>query len=80
MPTPAKTHCANTRNFVSSPLPTSDHQRIHIDRNQDGTRDWRELTVQRDKVIQVSDSNADGRADALRTIQEYHSEVTGIVA
>ncbi|MGI9244053.1 MAG: DUF7133 domain-containing protein, partial [Verrucomicrobiales bacterium] len=50
------------------------------DRNRDGKRDWQDLTVQRDNVTIVSDSDGDGRADSLRRLKEFHSEVTGIVA
>ncbi|MFT5105342.1 MAG: quinoprotein glucose dehydrogenase, partial [Pseudoalteromonas tetraodonis] len=50
------------------------------DRNSDGTRDWRDLMVQRDKVLQLGDTDGDGKAEAIRIMKEYHSEVTGIVA
>ena len=48
------------------------------DRNRDGLRDWRDLTVQKDNVTRVSDVDGDGLADSLRILNEYHSEVTGI--
>lgn len=50
------------------------------DRNGDGQRDWRDLTVQKDNVTRVSDNDRDGTAETLHTIGEFHSEVTGIAA
>ena len=50
------------------------------DRNNDGVKDWKDLTVQKDAVYQVSDQNNDGSADQIKTLGEYHSEVTGIAA
>lgn len=50
------------------------------DRNGDGTKDWRDLTVQKDSVVQVSDKDGDGKGEAIRTLDEYHTEVTGIAA
>ena len=50
------------------------------DRNNDGVKDWKDLTVQKDAVFQVSDQNNDGSADQIETLGEYHSEVTGIAA
>ena len=50
------------------------------DRNNDGVRDWRDLTVQKDSVVQVADRDGDGTAEAMRTLGEYHTEVTGIAA
>ena len=50
------------------------------DRNNDGKRDWRDLTVQKDSVVQVSDKDGDGKGEAIRILDEYHTEVTGIAA
>ena len=50
------------------------------DRNSDGVRDWRDLTVQKDSVVQVVDRNGDGTGESMRTLAEYHTEVTGIAA
>ena len=50
------------------------------DRNNDGTRDWRDLTVQKDSVVRVSDKDGDGKGEAIRILDEYHTEVTGIAA
>ena len=50
------------------------------DRNGDGTRNWKDLTVQKDSVIRVADEDGDGKGETLRTLDEYHTEVTGIAA
>lgn len=50
------------------------------DRNKDGKRDWQDLTVQKDSVVQVTDANGDGKGDGFRALGEYHTEVTGIAA
>ena len=50
------------------------------DRNNDGVKDWKDLTVQKDAVYQVSDKDNNGSADQIKVLGEYHSEVTGIAA
>lgn len=50
------------------------------DRNGDGTRNWKDLTVQKDSVIRVADEDGDGKGETIRTLDEYHTEVTGIAA
>jgi len=50
------------------------------DRNEDGVRDWRDLTVQRDAARQVVDKDGDGKGDTIRDVGEYFTEVTGITA
>ncbi len=50
------------------------------DRNNDGVRDWRDLTVQKDSVVQVVDKDGDGTGEAMRILGEYNTEVTGIAA
>ncbi|MFL2478632.1 MAG: hypothetical protein ACJ0K4_03680 [Verrucomicrobiales bacterium] len=48
------------------------------DRNNDGKKDWKDLTVQKDMVYQVSDKDGNGSADGVKVLGEYHTEVTGI--
>lgn len=55
-------------------------QRWLPDRNGDGVRDWRDLTVQKDAVVQVRDGDGDGFGEEVRVLDEYHGEVTGIAA
>lgn len=50
------------------------------DRNKDGKRDWRDLTVQKDSVVQVTDADGDGKSEGFRALGEYNTEVTGIAA
>lgn len=50
------------------------------DRNKDGVKDWRDLTVQKDSALQIEDKDGDGKGETIRTLDEYHTEVTGIVA
>ena len=50
------------------------------DRNQDGKRDWRDLTVQEDHLHQLWDKDGDGSAESLTTIDRFNTEVTGIAA
>ena len=50
------------------------------DRNGDGKRDWQDLTVQKDSLMQVIDKNGDGKAETIQTLGEFHNEVTGISA
>ncbi|MCW9707543.1 DUF7133 domain-containing protein [Fodinibius salsisoli] len=49
------------------------------DRNEDGSHDWKDLTVQKEKVYQVQDLNDDGVADQSQLyIEDFHSEVTDV--
>ena len=50
------------------------------DRNKDGVRDWNDLTVQKDSLVQVADIDGDGSAESIRVVGEFHTEVTGITA
>ncbi len=50
------------------------------DRNRDGVRDWRDLTVQQDTATMVTDTDGDGTGETFSIIDRYHSEVTGIAA
>ncbi len=65
------------RQFYRSYL---DGQKWLPDRNDDGKRDWRDLTVQKDTVTLVTDRDGDGTGESIRVFDEYHSEVTGIAA
>jgi len=51
------------------------------DFNQDGSHDWRDLTVQSERVRIVWDGNNDGRADSSNIMAEsFNSMVTGVAA
>ena len=57
----------------------SDLSRV-VDRDRNGVRDWKDLTVQKDGVVQVADKDGNGTADQFKVVDEYSSEVTGIPA
>ncbi|MFK7910564.1 MAG: hypothetical protein AB8F34_08165 [Akkermansiaceae bacterium] len=50
------------------------------DRDKNGVRDWKDLTIQKDGVVQVVDTDDDGSADHFKVVDRYSSEVTGIPA
>jgi quinoprotein glucose dehydrogenase len=49
------------------------------DINEDGVRDWRDLTVERERVIRLLDTTGDGRADLSQVMREdFHTEITDV--
>lgn len=51
------------------------------DHNQDGSIDWRDLTVHSERIYQLRDSDGDGTADKMTVFAEgFNTEVTGIAA
>lgn len=49
------------------------------DLNNDGTRDWRDLTVEKEQVWFVSDQSGDGYADRSQLyIEDFHEEITDL--
>jgi quinoprotein glucose dehydrogenase len=51
------------------------------DLNQDGSVDWKDLTVLSERIYQLRDTDGDGTADRMTVFAEgFHSEVTGIAA
>jgi len=49
------------------------------DLNGDGSHDWRDLTVQKEKVYRVEDISGDGVADrAQLVVDDFHEEVTDV--
>ena len=47
------------------------------DLNEDSLHDWRDLTVQKERVYRIEDSTGDGRADRSQVIMEgFNSELT----
>lgn len=49
------------------------------DRNEDGSHDWRDLTVMKEEVWRLEDLNGDGMADhAQLFIRDFHDEVTDV--
>ena len=52
------------------------------DRNEDGVRDWRDLTVEQERVYRLADTDGDGVADTSIVFAEGFNteEVTGVAA
>lgn len=49
------------------------------DLNEDGVRDWKDLTVEKEQIWVVSDQSGDGRADQSRLyIEDFHEEITDL--
>ncbi len=49
------------------------------DRNGDGSHDWRDLTVEAEKIHRIRDTDRDGKADAWSVFADgFDSEVTGV--
>ena len=49
------------------------------DLNGDGSHDWRDLTIQKEKVYRVEDLNGDGVADRSQlVVDDFHEEITDV--
>jgi quinoprotein glucose dehydrogenase len=49
------------------------------DLNGDGLHDWRDLTVEKEEVWKLEDTNGDGRADkSSRVLHDFHEEITDV--
>jgi quinoprotein glucose dehydrogenase len=47
------------------------------DLNEDGSHDWRDLTVEKEHVYRVEDTDGDGLADKTQlAVEDFHDEVT----
>jgi quinoprotein glucose dehydrogenase len=50
-----------------------------VDHNKDGSHDWRDLTVHKEEVWKVTDTDGDGLADkSVRLISDFHDEITDV--
>lgn len=59
----------------------SDENQWLSDHNGDGSHDWRDLTVQSDRIYRLADTDGDGKADeAKRFAAGFNSEVAGVAA
>lgn len=57
----------------------SEHNTWEPDRNEDGSHDWRDLTVAKEEVWWVEDSSGDGIADHSQLyIRDFHDEITDV--
>ena len=51
------------------------------DLNEDGSHDYRDLTVLSERIYRIEDTNGDGFADAMNPYaEEFQTEITGIAA
>lgn len=49
------------------------------DFNRDGSHDWRDLTVNKERIYRVEDSDGDGFADRSQLmIEDFHTVITGV--
>lgn len=49
------------------------------DMNGDGSRDWRDMTVEKEQVYRIEDKNGDGLADFSQLVlEDFNSEVTDV--
>jgi quinoprotein glucose dehydrogenase len=47
------------------------------DINNDGSHDWRDMTVEKEHVYRIQDTDGDGRADLSQlVVEDFHDEVT----
>lgn len=69
------------RNFLRTELSPANSARNTwlADLNGDGSHDWRDLTVEREKVYRVEDLSGDGVADRSQlVVDDFHDEVTDV--
>ncbi|MBX2951020.1 MAG: HEAT repeat domain-containing protein [Leadbetterella sp.] len=49
------------------------------DLNGDGSHDWRDLTIEKEEIWKLEDTNGDGRADrSTRVLSDFHEEITDV--
>jgi quinoprotein glucose dehydrogenase len=57
----------------------SDKNQWLPDINQDGSHDWKDLTVEKENVYRLEDTNGDGLADlAQLVVEDFHDEITDV--
>ncbi|MBZ5858319.1 HEAT repeat domain-containing protein [Flavihumibacter profundi] len=69
------------RNFLHTELsPENSYRNKWLkDVNGDSSRDWRDLTVEKENVFRLEDLNGDGVADkSQRVVDDFHDEVTDV--
>jgi len=70
------------RAFLQSELaPEKSAQNERIpDRNKDGSHDWRDLAVVKEKVVRLEDTQRTGKADFAQTaVEDFNTEVTDVI-
>ena len=69
------------RKFIRSELsPENSHKNQWLpDINGDGSHDWKDLTVEKENVYRLEDTNEDGIADLSQlVVEDFHEEVTDV--
>lgn len=69
------------RAFLHEELsPENSHKNEWLpDINQDGSHDWRDLTVEKENVYRLEDTDGDGLADmAQLAVKDFHEEITDV--
>ncbi|WP_209330156.1 HEAT repeat domain-containing protein [Lunatimonas salinarum] len=69
------------RSFIREELrpENSDKNQWLPDINQDGSHDWRDLTVEKENVYRLEDTDGSGLADlAQLVVEDFHEEVTDV--
>lgn len=69
------------RAFVRKTLATnkSEENDWIVDRNKDSIRDWHDLTLQKEAIWKLEDTDKDGMADvSTRILHDFHEEVTDV--
>lgn len=57
----------------------SDENKWFPDLNGDGSHDWRDLTVEKEEVWRLEDTDQDGLADvSTRIVEDFHEEITDV--
>ncbi|MCU0394007.1 MAG: heme-binding protein, partial [Thermoflexibacter sp.] len=58
---------------------SEESKRVLKDLNNDGVRDWRDLTVEKERVWFIQDKSGDGIADRSQLyIEDFHEEITDV--
>lgn len=69
------------KNFIHTALSSenSDKNRWLPDLNADGSHDWRDLTVEKENVYRIEDTDGSGLADLSQlVVADFHDEITDV--
>ncbi|MEM6843924.1 MAG: HEAT repeat domain-containing protein [Bacteroidota bacterium] len=69
-------HVEDRRSFLRETLSPSNSDKNDwlTDLNEDGSRDWRDLTIEQEKIYRVEDASGDGLADKTQLVVEGFNE------
>ncbi|MEZ4775815.1 MAG: HEAT repeat domain-containing protein [Bacteroidia bacterium] len=69
------------KNFLHTTLSpeNSDENPWLDDKNGDGSRDWQDLTIDKERVFKIADRDGDGIADyAAVVVEDFHQEISDV--